>query len=166
MVETMPQSASTRRATPADREAIRQVAASVPLFDADDLAELACLMPGGRQNDPGSLWLVRTMGEDRAMAIAYCAPEKFTAHTWNLLLLAVGTEHRRQGHGAAMVHEAERHLAGLSGRMLVIDTASLPELDPARELYRHCGYSEEGRIRDFWSDGVDKISFRKRLASG
>lgn len=49
------------------------------------------------------------------------------------------------------------------GRMLIVETSGLPSFSGTRAFYVKCGCEEEGRIRDFYAAGEDKIVFRKVL---
>jgi ribosomal protein S18 acetylase RimI-like enzyme len=151
--------------------AIRRVA-------ADDLAALARvidgtgLFPSALLDGMLSGYLTGAAPEDRwwtvddggPVAVAYAAPERFTDRTWNLLLLAVHPEHQGRGVGAALVRHVEQAVAAHDGRLLLIETSGLPAFARTRAFYRANGYDEGARIRDFYSDGEDKVVFRKALA--
>ena len=57
----------------------------------------------------------------------------------------------------------ERRLAKQGGRILLVETAGIPEFERTRDFYRKNGFTEEARIREFYEPGVDKIVFWKRL---
>jgi hypothetical protein len=60
------------------------------IIEANDLfpAEMLDDMTAGyfRNGAGGEMWL--TVDEDGPVALAYCAPERMTEGTWNLLLIA------------------------------------------------------------------------------
>ncbi len=113
--------------------------------------------------DPREYWLAYDEGQP--MAIAYCAPERMTQGTWNLLLIAVQPEQQGKGIGAAIMHHIERLLAAAGERLLLVETSGLPDYERTRQFYRKLGYVEEARIREFYQAGEDKIIFRKALVS-
>lgn len=47
--------------------------------------------------------------------------------------------------------------------MLIVDTSGSPDFEAVRRFYTTCGYQAEGRIRDFYATGYDKVTFRKVL---
>jgi ribosomal protein S18 acetylase RimI-like enzyme len=106
-------------------------------------------------------WL--TLEGASPVALAYCAPERMTEGTWNLLLIAVHPHHQAQGLGAALVRAVEGALLARGARLLLVETSGLPAYVRTRAFYPRCGFTEEARIRDFYQDGEDKIVFRKRL---
>jgi len=44
-----------------------------------------------------------------------------------------------------------------------VETSGTADFAATRRFYRQNGYEEEGRIRDFWAAGDDKVIFRKPL---
>ena len=46
---------------------------------------------------------------------------------------------------------------------MIVDTSGTEAFAETRAFYRKNGYTEEARIRDYWADGDDKITFRKPL---
>lgn len=98
-------------------------------------------------------------GELRLVGVAYAERERMTVGTWNLQWIAIAPEHQRQGHGTTLLEHVERELANSGAHQLLIETSA--SLTGSQAFYRDCGYQEEGRIRDFYEVGADKIVFRK-----
>lgn len=98
------------------------------------------------------------------MAVAYAAPERMTAGTWNLYLIAVHPWHQGRGRGTALLRHVERALAMRGTRVLLVETSGLPAFARTRAFYRTNGYVEEARIREFYAAGEDKVVFREALA--
>lgn len=149
-----------RAVTHADLPAMRSVIDATGLFPSDMLdGMIAAYLDGAAPDD---LWLVA--GGELACAAAYCAPERMTSGTWNLLMIAVDPASQRHGLGAALMRHVEILLAARGERILLVETSGLPEFEGVRRFYRGIGYSEEARIRDFYQAGEDKVIFRKPLA--
>ncbi len=142
-----------------DLPALKAVIDATGLFPGEMLDD----MTSGYFHDQmsGDLWY--THDEDGPRAVAYVAPERMTAGTWNLYLIAVHPDQQRQGVGAAMIHYIERHLAEKGHRVLLVETSGLPEFEKTRAFYLKCHYDQEARIRDFYDAGEDKVVFRKSL---
>lgn len=144
-----------------DLPALKQVIDATGLFPSDLLDEMvAPYMDGKATNE---IWL--TLHAPDPAAMAYCAPERMTDGTSNLLLIAVDPSRQRQGLGAALMSHIERMLADNGQRILLVETSALPEFERTRAFYRRLGYHQEARIRDFYRAGDDKIIFRKALAT-
>jgi ribosomal protein S18 acetylase RimI-like enzyme len=138
---------------------LKAVIDATGLFPADMLEGMAAGYFGG--DAPDDRWL--TADEGGPAAVAYCAPERMTQGTWNLLLVAVHPARQGRGLGAALVRHVEHALGADGGRVLLVETSGLPEFERTRAFYRRLGYAEEARIREFYRAGEDKIVFRKAL---
>ncbi|PWS35576.1 GNAT family N-acetyltransferase [Falsiroseomonas bella] len=139
-----------------DLPALRAVIAATGLFPAEMLEGMAAPFLAGEAEE---VWLTAAGGA----AVAYVAPERMTQGSWNLLLIAVHPGHQRRGLGAALVAAVEAEVIARGGRLLLVETSSLPDFDGTRAFYRRQGYEQEARIRDFYQAGEDKVVFRKLL---
>jgi ribosomal protein S18 acetylase RimI-like enzyme len=152
---------AVRPLAPGDMPAVKAVIDTNGLFPSgllDDMTAPYLADEGGEE-----FWLVYEDGSP--VAVAYCAPERMTAGTWNLLLIAVHPDRQGQGIGAALTSHVEGTLAARGGRILLVETSGLPDFERTRAVYRKLGYEEEARIREFYAAGEDKIIFRKALGS-
>jgi ribosomal protein S18 acetylase RimI-like enzyme len=147
-----------RAITPEDLPSLKDVIDATGLFPSEMLDDMIADYFSG--NPGAEIWL--TAG-NAPVAIVYCAPEKLTQGTWNMLLLAVHPSAQRQGLGMSAVRHLEELLTGRGERMLLVETSGLPDFEATRAFYRSCGYEEEARIRDYYQQGEDKIVFRKAL---
>lgn len=145
----------------ADLPSVAAVIESVGLFPSDLLAAMAA--PALRGDAPDDLWFVALDG-DATCAIAYCAPERMTDGTWNLLLIAVRQDRQGQGLGAALTRHVEQVLSDRGARILLVETSGTEAFARTRAVYRRLGYAEAGRIPEFYAAGDDKVVFWKRLA--
>jgi ribosomal protein S18 acetylase RimI-like enzyme len=64
-----------------------------------------------------------------------------------------------------LLRYVEQMLAERGERVLLVETSGTQDFEYVRAFYRNNGYAEFSRIRDFYTDGVDKIVFRKLLGS-
>ena len=97
------------------------------------------------------------------VAVAYTAPERMTAGTWNALLLAVHPDRHGQGIGAALMARVEALLAARGERVLLVETSGTADFERTRRFYEHIGYEREALIREYYDAGDDKVVFRKAL---
>jgi ribosomal protein S18 acetylase RimI-like enzyme len=144
---------------PADLPAIKAVIDAVALFPSnmlDDMTRDYLALP-----DAPDIWLTVDMAGP--IGVAYLAPERMAEGTWNLYLIAIDPGQQGRGHGTATLRHVETMLAAQGQRILLVETSGLPEYAATRAFYRGNGYDAEGRIRDFYAAGEDKVIFRKAL---
>jgi ribosomal protein S18 acetylase RimI-like enzyme len=151
-----------RPAATEDLTALKAVIDATGLFPSAMLDDMAAGYLGGDAGD--EFWLTVDDG-DGPVAVAYCAPERMTQGTWNLLLIAVHPDRQGRGRGAALLRHVERALAARGERLLLVETSGLPSFERTRAFYRRRGYDEEARVRDFYRAGEDKVVLRKALGA-
>lgn len=146
----------------ADLPALKQVIDSIELFPSEMLDDMIAAYLANPES--GEFWLTdddETNGGP--VGVAYCAPERMTEGTWNLLLIAQHPARQGQGRGTAILKHVEHLLASRGERVLLVETSGLPTFGRARTFYLKNGYDQEARIREFYNVGEDKIVFRKAL---
>ena len=120
------------------------------------------LRPLTALNCPPAVWLVAQDGAG-VCGLAHARPEALTDATWNLLALAVRPSAQGRGIAAALVSQGEAAMQDRGARLVIVDTAGTADYAAARRLYARLGYAQVARIPDYWAEGVDKITFAKRL---
>ncbi|MEM8825275.1 MAG: N-acetyltransferase [Pseudomonadota bacterium] len=149
-----------RPATPADRATTLSIAETSGLFSPDEADFFAEDFDDWAANDDDPRrWFVA----DNGTVAAQVAPEPMSDAVWNLLFIATKPEARRTGQASAMIRAVEEAVRTRGGRLILIDTASVDDQAPARATYRAAGYDQEAVIRDYYGDGIDRVTFRKRL---
>jgi ribosomal protein S18 acetylase RimI-like enzyme len=145
---------------PSDMEGLRRVIISSELFPVEYLDE----MIADYLNNPNSqdVWFTCIDGT-LPTAVGFCIPEKFTSGTYNLLALGVLKGVQRTGVATKMMQFLEKKLREMGARVLIVETSSDDAQRAARGLYFKIGYTEIAVIKDFWSEGEDKIVFWKKL---
>jgi ribosomal protein S18 acetylase RimI-like enzyme len=99
----------------------------------------------------------------RILGYAYYAPAAMTDRTWYLYWIAVKRDTHAKGIGSKLLRYAEDDIRQRKGRVLFIETSSLPHYELTRKFYLKHGYEITGVLRDYYSDGDDMVVFRKRL---
>ena len=102
--------------------------------------------------------------EGKVVGYAYYAPAAMTDRTWYLYWIAVTKQIQAKGIGSGLLRHAENDIRKRNGRVLFIETSSLPHYDPTRKFYLKHGYEATGVLRDYYADGDDMVVFRKRIA--
>jgi GNAT superfamily N-acetyltransferase len=105
-----------------------------------------------------------TLEEDGTpVGFAYFAPTPMTEGTWHLYWIVVGKATQARGLGGQLMAHVEDEVRRIGGRVLLIETSSLPAYDLTRRFYLKLGYTQEATVRDFYADGDHQVIFRKRL---
>ena len=83
------------------------------------------------------------------------------------LLCAVVADHaQRRTVGEELCEAAIAELARRGARFVLAEVPDDARLTSLREVLRGCGFSEEGRVPDYFTDGVALTFWRRDLASG
>ncbi len=104
--------------------------------------------------------------DGRVAGFAYYAPAAMTEQTWYLYWIAVSKQIQARGIGAALLGHAEAEIQQAGGRVLFIETSSLPHYELTRRFYLKQGYDLEATLRDYYAEGDHMVIFRKRFAVG
>jgi ribosomal protein S18 acetylase RimI-like enzyme len=101
----------------------------------------------------------------KPIAFAYFAPADMTDRTWYLYWIAVSKRIQAKGIGGKLLKYAEEEIRKANGRVLFIETSSLPHYNLTRSFYIKQGYESAAVLKDYYSDGDDMVVFRKHLQS-
>jgi ribosomal protein S18 acetylase RimI-like enzyme len=103
--------------------------------------------------------------DGKPIGFAYYAPAAMTDRTWYLYWIAVSKEMHAQGIGTKLLRHAEDDVRKRHGRLLLIETSSLPHYEPTRRFYVKHGYEIDAVIHGYYSAGDDMVVFRKEMAA-
>ena len=142
-----------------DLSSVSSILDNTGLFPSEMLAEMAEPFLSGAEPH---IWLT-ACNQSGVLGFAYCEPERLTEGTYNLLAIAVDPDRQGGGIGQLLVAAVERAVRDLGGRVLLVETSSLPEYERTRSFYDQLAYDREAVIREFYAKGDDKIVFWKHL---
>lgn len=100
----------------------------------------------------------------RVVGFAYFAPAAMTDRTWYLYWIAVDKSLQGLGLGRSLLIHAEERIGAQKGRLLLIETSSLPHYEPTRRFYLKQGYAQAAVLEDFYAEGDHMVVFRKPIA--
>ncbi|MBX9788708.1 MAG: GNAT family N-acetyltransferase [Pirellulales bacterium] len=106
---------------------------------------------------------VTCLDDGRIVGFAYFAPAAMTDRTWYLYWIAVSKQLQARGIGAQMLRHCETAIREAGGRLLLIETSSLPHYDLTRKFYLKHGYQTAALLPDYYADGDDMVVFGKRM---
>lgn len=153
-----------RPATPADTPALLALTAGTGVFKPFEVEVLREVLDeyhsGAAGPDHAAVILVQ---QGRPAGYAYYAPDVMTDRSWYLYWIAVAREGQGRGAGTLLMGHVEQDVRSRGGRVLFIETSSMPHSEPTRRFYHKLGYHVTGVLRDFYADGDDMVVFRKRV---
>ena len=142
-----------------DVRSLQAVLDETELFPSGMLPDMLSGFLAGETSD---IWLTAHRS-GRPVGLCFAAPEQLAEGTWNMLALAVLPAQRGGGVGGRLTARLEEMLRERGERVLIVDTSSTEGFAGTRRFYGKQGYRPEARIRDYWADGDDKVTFWKRL---
>ncbi|MGL5867310.1 MAG: GNAT family N-acetyltransferase [Dermatophilaceae bacterium] len=155
---------SIRPARPTDRDIVLRLAVDNQMFAPDELDDLGSVFDDTSSTDEHH-WAVAE-AEGGVVGAAYWAPEPFADRLWNLFFIATAPDRHGSGVGSMLTEHLESALRALGperARVLLVDTSSTEQYVGARRFYLGRGFVEEARIREFYGEGDDKVTFWKRI---
>ncbi len=152
-----------RPISPQDTADILSVCESTGLFPPDEMSVLQKLFDDFHGKNEHSHRAILDDEGDTPVGIAYFTPKEMTDRTWELLMIMVHADRQGRGIGSRLLRAVEDELRAAGGRLLLIETAALPELEKTRHFYRQRGYAEVANVPDYYADGVGKVTFTKLL---
>lgn len=103
---------------------------------------------------------------DTPLGFAYYAPAAMTDRAWHLWWIVVRVDRQGHGLGGQLLLRLEDDIRSEGGRVLFIETGSLPHYEPTRRFYLKHGYERHAELRDFYAEGDSMIVFRKAISAG
>lgn len=145
----------------ADLPAMKAVIDANAMFPSDLLDDM--IAPFFSEAITSEFWRVAESPDGELVGLAYCAPERMTEGTWNLLLIAVLPLRHNQGFGTALMGASELAVKRQNAHLMLVETSGLPEFANTREFYPRIGYKQAAVLADFYCPGDDKVVFTKRF---
>jgi ribosomal protein S18 acetylase RimI-like enzyme len=157
-----------RPALPSDTPALLALAVATGLFTPEDaqalLGGVLDDLHAGRlgEGHQARVWTDAATGAPEGWS--YFAPTPNANRVWDLWWIGVDPRRHGAGVGTSMLRAVEELARAAGGRLLVVETSAAPALAQTRRFYAQRGYTECGRIPDFYDDGDDKVIFARGLA--
>ena len=101
--------------------------------------------------------------DERVVGFAYFAPAAMTDRSWYLYWIAVAKDVQAKGLGSRLLQEVETQVAAARGRVLWIETSSLPHYEATRRFYVKQGCQQAAILPDYYAAGDSMVVFRKVL---
>jgi ribosomal protein S18 acetylase RimI-like enzyme len=154
-----------RPTTPADTPQLLKLTEGTGVFKPHEIEALDEVLSDYHAGNRDEGHIAVTFEEQGTiLGYAYYAPAAMTDRTWYLYWIAVTRSTQAKGIGGKLLRHAEDDIRKHNGRVLFIETSSLPHYELTRRFYEKHGYEATGALRDYYSDGDDMVVFRKKLA--
>ena len=147
-----------------DRGPLRDLVVATGVFTEEEV-EIALELIDAVLSIPGQTdYIIRVCEEEGKVAGYYCVgPTPATEGTFDLYWVAVDPVLHGKGIGRALDEHACDLIRGMSGRLVIAETSSLPRYSKTRAFYMRRGYGEIARIGDYYRPGDDLVVYGKYL---
>jgi GNAT superfamily N-acetyltransferase len=154
-----------RPTVPKDSAALVALADATAMFKPTEIQALREVLDDYHATNQALGHRCVTQEEDgEIVAFAYFAPAAMTDRTWYLYWIAVRKDLQARGVGSSLLRYVENDIRHLhEGRILLIETGSLPHYEPTRRFYLKHSYEQLAVLADYYAEGDDMVVFRKRL---
>jgi ribosomal protein S18 acetylase RimI-like enzyme len=103
--------------------------------------------------------------EDGVKGYICIGPASLAQGVYDLYWIVVDSAARGRQYGQRLLRFAEEEVKRRGGRMVLIETSSLPEYEGTRRFYLAAGYPEVARIPNFYKPGDDKVIYAKEVGN-
>lgn len=151
-----------RPTTPADTPTLLEITQATGVFRPLEIQALQEVLDDFHGGGAGPGHLAITEEEaGQVRGFAYYAPAAMTDRAWYLWWIVVRKDLHGGGVGSVLLRRIEDDVRKARGRILLIETSSLPHYELTRRFYLKHGYEQHAVLRDFYADGDDMVVFRK-----
>ena len=148
-----------------DKPVLVNILGSTPEFKPSEVSVAEEVIDSYLRDPQRSGYFVFVAEVETAVVGYICyGPTPMTEGTWDMYWLAVSVEKRGNGIGTALVAHAEDRISEAQGRLVIIETSSMPEYEMTRHFHIRQGYDMIAHIPDFYALGDDKLIMAKRLS--
>ena len=153
-----------RPTVPADTPMILQIAEGTGVFKPHEITALNEVLDDYHDDNHVHGHRCVTYEQDgNVIGFAYYAPAAMTDRSWYLYWIAVSKQTQARGVGGYLLRHAEEDIRKRNGRVLFIETSSLPHYELTRKFYLEHAYEVTAVLRDYYADGDDMVVFRKHF---
>ena len=147
-----------------DRGPLRDLVVATGVFTEEEVEIALELIDAVLSVPEQTDYIIRVCEEEGKVAGYYCVgPTPATEGTFDLYWVAVDPALHGKGIGRALDDHACELIRGMSGRLIIAETSSLPRYRRTREFYVRRGYSQLATISDYYRPGDDLVVYGKYL---
>jgi ribosomal protein S18 acetylase RimI-like enzyme len=151
---------TVRNLVAGDEAAVREALEDCGAFSEEEVRVAMEMVEGGLKGDY-SLPAVEIDGRVRGYACIGKVP--LTRSAWYIYWICVHPAMQGTGVGRILQSRIEQLVRQADGNRLVLETSGRADYDATRRFYRAAGFTEAGRIPDFYKPGDDCVVYYKAL---
>ena len=153
-----------RPVLPSDTETLIALTTDTAVFKPLEIATLREVLGDYHKEDREQGHRAFAWEDDgRIIGFVYYAPTPMTERCWHLYWIVVSRELQGRGLGTRLLEFVENDIRERAGRMLVVETSTLPHYEPTRRFYLKHRYDLTAIIADYYADGDGLAVFTKKL---
>jgi ribosomal protein S18 acetylase RimI-like enzyme len=153
-----------RPARPEDTPTLLEITRGTDMFSATDVEALQGVLDDYHASGYDTHKAVTYEDNGQIVGFAYWALAPITDRTWDLWWIVVNKKTQARGVGGKLIRHVEDDIRSRNGRLLLLETSSLPSYALTRKFYLKHGYDVLCTLSDYYADGHDMVVFRKRLS--
>ncbi len=152
------------KARPDEVDQIVHVSRQAVVFSTVEVAAVAELVGDyATRGEASSYQFLVYRLDGRVVGFSCYGQRSLTEGTFDLYWIASDPTAQRKGVGKALLSQTEAEVRASGGRLVIVETSSLPEYEPARRFYEAQSYRREALIADFYADGDGLVIYSKRV---
>jgi ribosomal protein S18 acetylase RimI-like enzyme len=148
-----------------DRAALAEIVRRAGNFSHEEVETALELIDHSIASKNTGDYISFVLDEDGVKGFVCIGPASLTQGVYDLYWIVVDAAARGRQYGQRLLRFAEEEVKRRGGRMVLIETSSLPEYDGTRRFYLAAGYPEIARIPNFYKPGDDKVIYAKEVAN-
>lgn len=148
-----------------DREKLHSMLVETQVFTREEIKVAMELIDIVLRDPNQEDYKIDCMANNNDQPIGYICygPVPMTQGTFDLYWIVVDPRSQGQGIGSDLLHFLEEVIRERRGRMILIDTSSIPQYEKTQKFYIRHGFQEVARVPDYYHAGNDRITLCKRL---
>jgi ribosomal protein S18 acetylase RimI-like enzyme len=151
-----------RPTTPADTDELIAITDATGLFRPIEVQALREVLDDYHATNRAHGHHCVTCAEaEHVLGFAYFAPAAMTERAWHLWWIVIRKDVQARGLGTLLLRHLEDEIRSEQGRVLFIETGSLPHYELTRRFYLKHGYEQHAILKDYYAAGESMVVFRK-----
>lgn len=147
-----------------DIQRVLEIVESTKFF-YDHEVEIAAELVAERLSQGESTEYYFVFAEVDGVTVAYSCygPIAMSTTSFDLYWIATHNDFRGKGIGKKLIEETSRQARAMGCKILIAETSGLEHYAPTRAFYVNNNFILEAILKDFYTEGDDKLFYTKRI---